>query len=205
MNYPKVIYLGGSPMVGKTTIGRIIASRLRYACFSTDDLGAAIASVTEPAAHRAFHYMGGRDHREYYIATDPDQLIRDIDDQHEALWPALQTLFRTHSTWGAPAVIEGWALRPTRVRRLSGDIAGVFLLADDALIERRVRRSDFSEGASDRELMVQRYLERSLRYNACLREQLVRDDLKAIPVSSAMSAEGIADACLLLLAQDAAP
>ena len=52
------------------------------------------------------------------------------------------------------AIIEGWALRLEYVVQLSGDISGLFLLADAALIEARIRSSDFSGGASDAEIMI---------------------------------------------------
>jgi len=205
MKYPKVIFLGGAPMLGKTSIARIIACQLQYDCVSTDDIGAAIASVTESASHAAFHYMGDRDFREYYVTSSKDDLIRDINNQHEALWPALLTLFRNHSTWGSAAIIEGWALRPDHVSRLSGDIAGLFLLADDALIEERIRSSGFSDGASDEETMIQRYLERSLWYNAQIREQVVRLGLGSIPISSGMRSEEIADQCMRVLVTNEKP
>jgi len=205
MKYPKVIYLGGAPMVGKTTIARIVASRLHYDCVSTDDIGAAIASVTELASHPAFHYMGDRDFREYYVSSSMDDLIRDANNQHEALWPALLTLFRNHSTWGTAAIIEGWALRPDHVSQLSGDIAGLFLLADDCLVEERVRASDFSVGASDEEMMIRRYLERSLWYSAHIRDQVERLGLRSIPISPEMRPREIADQCMRVLGVNERP
>lgn len=143
--------------------------------------------------------MGNHDYREYYIVSDKDKLIRDINNQHESLWPALFTLFRNHSTWDAPAVIEGWALRPSYVTKLSGNISGLFILSDHALIEKRTRSSDFSEGASDEDTMVQRYLERSFWYNLHLRDQVKRLSLKAISISLGMRPEEIADECMRLL------
>jgi len=183
-------------MIGKTTVAREIACRLQYDCISTDDIGAAIASVTDPASHPAFHYMGNQDFREYYIMSHPNDLIRDINRQHEALWPALLSLFRNHSTWGSAAIIEGWALRPEYVARLSGDISGLFLLADAALVEARIRSSDFSRGASDEEMMIQRYLERSLWYNAWIREQVADLGLKSVSISANKTPNEIANACL---------
>jgi 2-phosphoglycerate kinase len=183
-------------MIGKTTVAREIACRLQYDCISTDDIGAAIASVTDPASHPAFHYMGNRDFREYYITSHPNDLIRDINQQHEALWPALLSLFRNHSTWASAAIIEGWALRPEYVARLSGDISGLFLLPDAALIEARIRSSDFSRGASDEEMMIQRYLERSLWYNARIRKQVADLGLKSVSILANKTPNEIASACL---------
>ena len=199
MKYPKVLYIGGAPMVGKTTIARIIACRLQYDCISTDDIGAAIASVTESANHPAFHYMGDRDYREYYITSSQDELIQDINNQHRALWPALLTLFRNHSTWDSNAIIEGWALRPSYVSQLSGDISGLFLLPDDALIKERTCSCKFSEGASNKKAMIKHYLKRSLWYNEELREQVARLGLKSISISLGMPPAEIADECMRLL------
>ena len=63
-------------------------------------------------------------------------------------------LIQKHEAWGHPVVIEGWSLRPSYVHSLTGDVSGVFLLAGEALIEKRVRSSDFSEGASNVALMI---------------------------------------------------
>jgi 2-phosphoglycerate kinase len=203
MSYPKVIYLGGAPMVGKTAVARVIASRLQYGCISTDDIGAAIASVTDEKSHPAFHYMADRDYREFYISSKINDLIVDIDNQHEALWPALLSIFRNHSTWGTPVVIEGWALRPHLVSQLTGDIAGVFILADSDLIEKRTkqhcRSSDFSKGASNEEIMIQRYIQRSLWFNEQLQNEVTRLGLTTITISPEMQPERIADECMQLL------
>ena len=192
-------------MVGKTTVARIIAGRLNYDCISTDDIGAAIASVTDRDSHPAFHYMEHDDYREYYVTSSRDELIRDINNQHEALWPALRTLFRNHSTWSTDTVVEGWALRPEYVSRLSGDIAGLFLLSDEALIEERTRSSDFSQGASDKEEMIRRYLDRSLWYNAHLRDQVERLGLRAISITSKMPPQEIADEIFRVLMPNKGP
>ena len=161
-----------------------------------DDIGVAIRAV---AGKDPDHQI---DYREYYIGNPLETLIRDVDRQHERLWPALQALFRNHESWGHPAVIEGWALRPAYVHALQGDISGLFLLADEALIERRVRASDFSQGASDVALMVRRYCQRSFWYNAYLRDEADRLDLKALRVSDEMRPDDIVDACLDLLSSN---
>lgn len=159
-----------------------------------------MASVTEPTSHPAFHYMRKLDYREYYITSTGDDLIRDINNHHNALWPALLTLFRNHSTWGTAAIIEGWALRPELVAQLSGNISGLFLLADEALLEQRIRSSGFSRGASDPEKMIQRYLERTLWYNDLIRDQAAGLGLISIPITSAMQPAEITDECMRVLA-----
>ncbi|MBM9616983.1 hypothetical protein JWJ90_22235 [Desulfobulbus rhabdoformis] len=196
MKYPKVIFIGGAPMIGKTTTAYVIASRLQYGCISSDDIGSGVSAVTNPISHPAFHYMSEYDYREYYIERKKDDLIQDINNQHETLWPALLNVFQNHSTWGTSTVIEGWALRPDYITQLSGDIDGLFLVADDALIEKRVRSSDFSEGASDKDAMIRKYIERSLWYNSYIRTQVAHLSLKQISISVEMQPEEIADKCM---------
>ena len=193
MRYPKVIFLGGAPMLGKTTVARILACRLHYSSVSADDIAIAIGSVTMSDRHPI-------DYREYYIVNSKEKLIEDVNRSHERLWPALLALIQKHEASGHPMVIEGWALRPSHVHSLSGDVSGLFLLADDALIEKRVRSSSFSEGASNVELMIERYCERSLWYNAYLRDEVTRLGLKALGISDGVRPEEIAGECLSLLA-----
>ena len=199
MKYSKVIYLGGAPMTGKTTIARIIASHLGYSCISTDDIGAGITAVTNVSSHPAFHYMNNLDYREYYIVRSIEDLILDINNQHDALWPALSTLFHNHSSWDVETVIEGWALRPSYVSQLSGDISGLFLIANDLLLKSRIQKTDFSHGSSNPEVMSQKYLERSLWFNQQLRNQVSQLGLKSVSVSIDSQLDEIVDKCLNLL------
>ena len=181
-------------MLGKTTAARILACRLGYSSISADDIGVAIGAVTKADQPPI-------DYREYYVVNSLEWLIQDINRGHERLWPALRTLIRNHEAWGHPVVIEGWALRPSYVHAMPGDVSGVFLLADEALIEKRVRSSDFSEGASNVELMIEQYCKRSFWYNAMLRDEVTRLGLKALKISGEMRPEEIVDECLRLLSR----
>ena len=87
MRYPRVIYLGGAPMLGKTTAARILACRLDYCTISTDDIATAIGAVTRTDPDPI-------DYREYYIVNSLEALIQDVNKGHERLWPALRTLCR---------------------------------------------------------------------------------------------------------------
>jgi len=199
MRRPKIIYIGGTPMTGKTTIARILSCRLQYECISTDDIGAAITAVTDGELYPRFHYMSGHDHRDYYTRTGMNTQIRDINAYHAALWPALRVLINNHATWGNPLVIEGWALRPAYMAGLRGDVAGLFLLADDALIEQRALDSPFTDGAADRALMVRRYVERSRRYTSEIRSEITRLGLSAITVTHMLKPKDIAEECMRVL------
>jgi hypothetical protein len=179
-------------MLGKTTTARMLACRLGYCMISTDDIAVAIGSVLKRDPNLP-------DYCEYYIVNSLEALIRDANRGHERLWPALRTLIEKHEAWDHPVVIEGWALRPSLVHAVPGDVSGVFLLAGQALIEKRVRASDFSEGASNVELMVERFCQRSFWYNAHLLDEVTRLGVKALELADGMGPEEVVDACLNLL------
>ncbi len=200
MNYPKVIYLGGAPFIGKTTVACILAARLNYGTISTDDISAAITAVTTAQTHTEFHYMQDDGFPEYYVVSDKMKLISDINQHHKALWPALQILISNHLSWSTPVVIEGWALRPEYIARVSGNIAGIFLLSDDHLIEQRVRFCGFGAGASDKEKMIRQYLERSFWYRAQLKKEVANHGLQALSITPDMHPDDIADECMRILA-----
>jgi hypothetical protein len=168
---------------------------LGYSSLSTDDIGVAIGAVTESDRPEI-------DYREYYVVNSLPALIQEINEGHERKWPALRAVIHRHEAWDHPLVIEGYSLRPARVHALTGDLDGVFLLADEALIEKRVRASDFSVGASNVELMIERYCARSFWYNAMLREEVKRLGLKGLELPDGMRPEEIVDACLGLLSRD---
>jgi hypothetical protein len=191
-----VIYLGGAPMLGKSTAARILACRLGYSGISTDDIGVAVGAVTKRDPRPI-------DYREYYIVNDVQTLIRDLNEGHERQWPAVRAVIQRHATWDHPAVIEGYALRPAYLHALAGDVDGVFVLADKGLIEERVRASAFSLGASNVELMIERYCQRSVWYNAMLAAEVSRLGLNALELSDEMGPDEVVNACLSLLCREA--
>jgi len=60
----KVILIGGSPMVGKSTAAVALASKLRVPCLSTDDIGEILQTVS------AIDPMKGQQYLDYYANTE---------------------------------------------------------------------------------------------------------------------------------------
>ncbi|MHB9130870.1 MAG: hypothetical protein ACYDBB_07230 [Armatimonadota bacterium] len=183
--FPKVILLGGAPMVGKSTIARKLAARLAYGCLSTDDLGQASGTVTTAQEYPAFHYMDGIDYREYYVSRSVENLIADAARNHTAIWPGISRVITAHATWGDPVVIEGWALSPLRVAELDAPhVVSLWLIASDAVLESRVRAAtDFYGGASDEAAMIRHYVALSEWYNQRIREEAASVGLPIIQVT----------------------
>ena len=201
MRIPKVILIGGAPIVGKSAAARQLAVRLEYGCFSTDDLNQAVRAATSRESHPAFHTMDGLDYREYYTSHSVDQLINDADQYHKALWEPVKEVIKAHATWGSSTVIEGWSLQPEKVMDLGMvEVQSVWLVADRNLFEARVRcKPDFFRGASNEGQMIRHFLERSVIFNDRIRETAGRLGLPLIEVTETDSPAEICERCYCLL------
>ena len=100
----KAIIIGGAPMIGKSTIAIELASRYKFACLSTDDIGESLRAQIDT---EVINPMKGYHFQEYYIAKTEDQLIIDAEKQHLANWPSIFAVLRAHLDFGKPIVFEG--------------------------------------------------------------------------------------------------
>jgi 2-phosphoglycerate kinase len=198
MRYPRVILIGGAPMAGKTTVAHLLAAHLGYGCLSTDDLGEAIRAVATKDSHPALHPMAGYDYREYHVTHSPEALIADVRREHQAMWPAVQRVIRTHATWGEPIIMEGWSLWPEWVTqlRLPSVQALWFVAQEETLHARLVQAVAFYRGASDEAAMRRQYLARSVWYNTRLQEAVHTFGLTSFALPLRAPAQAIVARCL---------
>jgi 2-phosphoglycerate kinase len=195
---PKVLLIGGAPGVGKTTLGRALAARLGATSLSIDDLLTAAKAVTTPESHPGLHIISAVGHIEYFTSSSVDQLKADATAQHEAAWPAVEKVIRNHATWGSPIVIDGWALRPTKVVLLDlSNVKSVWLVADPSVLrEREKQNRDFVRDSPEPDRMLENFLARSIWYNDLIQGQATELRLKTIKQDGATSVEQLCDMVL---------
>lgn len=196
-------------MVGKSSVARLLAAELGYGCISTDDIGLAIKSVTTAETHPRSHAMDGIDYREYYASSSVDELLADGMGMHDEMWPGIEAGIRAHASWSFPIVYEGWAMWPERVAELMAElnedseqasVVAFWLTADDELLEGRVRGAErFYAGASDEDMLIQKYLPRNIEYNRRMMGAVERLGLHSVVVSEGSTPEQLAEQSLALL------
>jgi len=191
----KVILVGGSPRVGKSTVGALLSAKLGFPCLSTDDIGEVLQTVCDINPMRGYEYP------EYYARREKQQLIDDIAAYHRKLEPAIARLVEIHSSWGDPLILEGWALYPELVRRLENDqVFSVWLIAQEGLLAQRVRTStSFYALAKEPEKVIENYLHRSLWHNQKLLAQCKAQNRNYILVGENTAAEETAEKILAML------
>ena len=128
----KIILIGGSPMSGKSTLARKIACKYAMGNISTDDIGEILQINWDINPMKEFNYQ------DYYTKKQIKDLTEEAYEYHKNMVPAILKLIEIHSTWGNPAVIEGWALYPNMVKGLEKGIKKLWLISDEALLRKRL-------------------------------------------------------------------
>ncbi len=194
MARPNVVLVGGAPGAGKTTLGRALAAALGGNSLSADDLYTAAKTLTTPATHPGFYVMNRPTFAEYFTESTVDQLTADADAQHEAIWPAIESVIRLRaaSIREGTVVIDGWYFRPSWVAELNLDnVASLWLVTDPAVLEERERTDPVFSRFTDPERMVQNFLGRSFWYNDLIRREAEKLNLTILHQDGATSVEAL--------------
>ncbi|MBP5605325.1 MAG: hypothetical protein J6X60_07255, partial [Ruminiclostridium sp.] len=151
----KVLLIGGSPMTGKSTAARKIASMYEISAVSTDDIGEILKTAADIDPMKGMNYL------DYYENTDIDTLIKDLETYHLAIRNAVTRMIEIHSGWGASMIIEGYAIYPDI--KLTANTSAVWFTAPEELLRSRLEKSAAFARASEK--AKEHYLQRSLRHD----------------------------------------
>ena len=180
----RVILIGGSSHVGKSTLAASIAARLGWRHISTDSL----------ARHPGRPWRTGPnavpDHvAEHYLSLAAQKLFEDVFRHYRInVWPKVEATVASHLTEpSAPRLIlEGSAIWPGFAASLDNQkAAALWLTANEGVIRRRIHDASryYSRSRIERK-MVDKFLERALIYDAKMTEVVRRHNFTLVDVSN---------------------
>jgi 2-phosphoglycerate kinase len=187
----RVILIGGSSHAGKSTLAQSLASRLDWHCISTDSL----------ARHPGRPWGKVRPHvARHYLSLSVDALFEDVLRHYARLWPDIQSLITAHASDPSAQrlILEGSALWPESVAtlRLEG-VGAIWLTASDSFFQKRMyKNSGFDQASVRGQAMIEKFLQRTLRYNTRMIHVLRRLDLPYVNVEEASSLDELMDSAL---------
>lgn len=197
----RVVLIGGTSNVGKSTVAQVVAERLGFECLSTDGLARHPGRPWrnpewELPAHVAEHYG----------SLTVDELITSVLGHYDRLWPRIEELITTYAAEGrgrTGMVLEGSALWPVRVATLQVPrTAAVWLTTDDSVVRARVHAAGRYEAAIDEErALMDKFLARTERYQTLMIEAIDKLGMDRIDAGGGQSAAVLAD--IVLAAADA--
>ncbi|MEV7030201.1 hypothetical protein AB0N99_08230 [Streptomyces sp. NPDC093272] len=192
----RVILIGGTSNVGKSTVAQVVAEKVGFECLSTDGLARHPGRPWrtpewDVPAHVAEHYG----------SLTVDELITSVLDHYESLWPRIEELITVRAAddrGSAGLVLEGSALWPVRVVRLQvPHTAAVWLTADESLVRSRIHTAGCYEAATGKEqVLMDKFLARSVRYQRIMSDAVDRLAMDRIDAGDGRSVAELADAVL---------
>ncbi|HWD79886.1 MAG TPA: hypothetical protein VG497_13420 [Kribbella sp.] len=147
----RVLLIGGTSNVGKSTVARVLARRLRFEYVSTDRLGRHPGRPwPDPPAHVVEHYR----------SLTTGELLDELLAHYARMQPRIEELVAQ----SAGLVLEGSGVWPPYVTA-----PAVWLTADEALITTRIHdSSQYTALPADRRHLVDKFVARSLAYQTRL-------------------------------------
>ncbi len=187
----RVILIGGSSHVGKTTLAGRLAERPGWSARSTDYLARHPGRPWRHPPDTLPPHVG-----EHYLSLDVEDLIASVLGHYRGLWPVVETIIREHAEDSSKSclVLEGSALLPDLVARLAiPGVSAVWLIGDEGLFPSRIHaESRYEEAEGDIRAMIDKFVARTVRFNGMIQDDVARFDLPSITVDADSSVEALA-------------
>ena len=197
----KVILIGGSSHVGKSTVSESLATALNWDHVSTDRLARHPGRPWKSAPEKVPDQVA-----KHYLCLSVDKLIEDVLYHYRVnVWPKVEAIVASHSTDTSTTgiVLEGSALWPEFVTSLDFDkIAAVWLTASEEVFRQRIYAGSLYNSKSPRERkMIDKFLERTLAYNTRMVDAASQRGFVLIDVLQSNVTE-LTERCLSILGID---
>ena len=197
MSTLRVILIGGSSNIGKSTLAEFLATELGWRYISTDRLARHPGRPWQTKPETVPVHVA-----DHYLSLSVDELFDDVLRHYRSMWPTIESIVTTHATECSTdrLIMEGSALWPESVATLNlPHVAALWLTASNNLLQERIyNASQFGEATAREKMMIQKFLERTYRYNQHMMEAVNRLGLVSINVEAISSLDELSDICLEL-------
>ena len=191
----RVLLIGGTSHVGKSTLAQALASKLGWEHLPTDRL------ARHPGRPWATSYGPFPEHvASHYLSLSVDELTAEQLRHYQQLWPRVNAIVaaRATDTGASRLILEGSGVLPHRVAALkTPNTAAVWLTATaDVLRDRIYSASRFDERATEEKVMVEKFLGRTERYDQLILSAVRSLGFASIDTSAAPSTTELMKQCL---------
>ena len=196
----RILLIGGTSHVGKSTLAQLLALKLGWNYRSTDKLARHPGRPWQPKAEDIPKHVA-----EHYLSLSTEELLTDVLNHYKSnVYPLIENIVVSHATdmSSKKLVMEGSAILPELVAKLAPDnIAALWLTATNKLLEQRIYSASQYETKSPREKkMIDKFLERTCLYNERMMNTVNRLGLISINVENTSNVEVLMNMCLCLSA-----
>jgi shikimate kinase len=171
----RVVLIGGTSHVGKSTLARALAADRGWPHLSTDRL----------ARHPGRPWGRVPEHvREHYATLSVEELTEAQLRHYERMWPIIETTIIEAAGRPGGLVLEGSGIWPDRVAGLAATrVAATWLTASEAVLRDRIHaESRYPDRTAAQRRRIDAFVGRTLGYDRRLRESMARLGLSCVDV-----------------------
>ena len=195
---PRAILVGGTSHVGKSTLVESLGIELGWRRVSTDSLARHPGRPWRQQPEMVPDHVA-----EHYLSLSVDELLSDVLRHYRVnVWPKVEEIIDScsNSATDAGVIVEGSALWPEFAIGLDFDrVAALWLTASKEVITDRIYGESRYHSKTGREkMMIDKFLERALAYDALMVEVAERHGLTLVDVLQS-SPEELIGRCLSVL------
>ena len=197
----KVVLIGGSSHVGKSTVSESLATELGWTHLSTDSLARHPGRPWAPAHQKVTDNVA-----DHYLNLSVDELVEDVLRHYRVnVWPEVEAIVASHLNDPSMAgiVTEGSALWPEFATSLGfNKVSAIWLTASEIVFRQRIYTESMYSSKSSRErMMIDKFLERTLAYNERMVDAVNRLGFTLVDVRHSNVTE-LTERCLSILRID---
>jgi len=129
-----IIFIGGGPTVGKTTVAKLLSKRLNIPWISTDMVRELMLGTVRKEDYKNLFKFKGFTAEKYLNTFSVEEIIQDQNDESEDVWKGIKALIEESYPWKS-FIVEGVAILPYLVKKDFGErknIKTIFLVDEDA-------------------------------------------------------------------------
>lgn len=152
--FPKeglILFIGGAPTVGKTTIARELSEKIGIKFFSTDDIRDEVKKYWDKKSHPDLFDVDLYEAEEYLTKFSAYEIVKKQNAEGEDLWLGIRDFIENQSKEGKKQsfIVEGIDILPRLVVHYAHDLystKAVFLVDENV---DRIRHTVFNRGLWD--------------------------------------------------------
>jgi len=194
----RVVLIGGTSSVGKSSLAHVLATRLGWRCVSTDSLGRHPGRPWQVGDRQVPPHVA-----RHYLARPAEDLTTDQLRHYERMWPVIESLVSAHACEHGPGrlSLEGSGVWPDRAVQVTGSrVAAIWLTASPGTLRERIyAASRYRELAGREQFLMDQFLRRTNLYNELMVSAVSRLGLALVDVDSLPSLDALAAQCFRLL------
>jgi 2-phosphoglycerate kinase len=195
----KLIAIGGSSHVGKSTLAQALAGHLGWNYRSTDKLARHPGRPWQTGSNDIPKHVA-----EHYQLLSADELVEDVLHHYKKnVWPLIEDIITFHATdtSSEKMVIEGSALLPELVIHLNFDnISTIWLTASNEFLRQRIcTESQYETKSKPEKMLVDKFVERNCLYNDRIIDAVSRLGLVSVNVEDTSTPDELMNLCLSII------